>query len=86
MIRSSDVFLAGILPSGVLEAVSTIYESQLSHPFPAPCSVISYWLLEISHGGNVHTMEINKCYTSELVPPPPFLVVKHLHLAAQHCM
>ena len=30
--------------------------------FPTLCSVMTYWLLKISHGGNVYTMNISKHY------------------------
>lgn len=45
---------------------------------PYPCSVISYWYLEISHGENIYAEEIlaNAAYKSPL-PSPSEQFVKH---------
>lgn len=34
--------------------------------FPTPCSVRSRWWLEISQGGDIYTLEIDKCCTQGL--------------------
>lgn len=64
--------------------LSPAFESQLWTPPPAPPqtshSVISYWWLEIGHGGRVYTTEIGKCYKAG--HPSPFGKPAVTHLPA----